>query len=149
MQVNGFSFRLAFLILLTTAMLFVLSDAVKSSEPFYYSIHVASHKLRSDAEKNIRELKAKGYDAFHKAVNIPGKGEWCRVYIGRWKNRDKALSFGKRLKAAGIADYLTIQKLKESGKTEFEQVSRSIRVVAKSGERLYLYKDLTYPLRLL
>ncbi len=104
-------------------------------------------------------MRAKGYDAFYKRVNIPGKGEWYRIYIGRLESRKRALSFGKTLKAAGIVDHPTTHKLKGTGKTESKErapsnsdkstsvpmrggtVSRGIRIVAKSGESLYLYKD--------
>ena len=124
MKFHAIILRVALLILLTTAVIFTLSDTANTSEP--YSIHVSSHKLHSDAEKSVRQLKAKGYDAFHQKVNIPGKGEWYRIYIGRWENRKKALSFAKRLKAAGITDYTTVCKFEENKRTISSSQERAI-----------------------
>jgi len=141
MKINGVSLKVALLILLTTAVFFTLSDTVKGSEGYYYTVHVSSHKTHSNAEKSISQLRAKGYDAFYKRVNILGKGVWYRVYIGRWEDREKALSFGKRLKSAGIIDYLTTHKLKLDKRTTSPLPERAIRVTATSqdaGRRLAL-----------
>lgn len=61
MKIDYIFARLALLILLTTAIVFVLSDTVKSSEPFYYSIHISLHKTLSDAESSLYLFRPKGH----------------------------------------------------------------------------------------
>ena len=57
---------------------------------FCYSIHVASYQSLVHLKESIASLKAKGCDAFYEKRDIPGKGLWYRVYVGKYKNRKKA-----------------------------------------------------------
>ncbi len=93
--------------------LFLSGGTARSSGRIYYSVQVASHKKLPNAEKAIRQLQEKGYDAFYKKVDIPDKGEWYRIYVGRFDNRKKALSFSKKMKADGITDFTMVHKFND------------------------------------
>ncbi len=68
------------------------SDLVK-----FYSIQVASFRSPKEAERYVRMLRDKGYEAFVKKVELPKKGLWYRVYVGRFKTFEKAKNFGLTL----------------------------------------------------
>ncbi len=76
----------------------------------YYTIHGASYQKLGNALNNINELKTLGYESYYRKVNIPGKGIWYRVYIGRYADRDEALTVARKLKARHIVDMFTLQE---------------------------------------
>jgi len=89
------------------------SDTNESPERFYYSLHIESCKNLQDARKRAKLLIREGQYAWWKKVNITGKGEWYRVYIGKRNNKTEALNFAKTLKAQGIIDYFSVHKLRD------------------------------------
>ena len=56
-------------------------------------------------------MSIKGLHAWLEKVNIVGKGEWFRVYIGKYKTKAEALSICETLKSTGINDKSYIHKL--------------------------------------
>jgi len=77
-------------------------------EPIYYSIHLSSFKHLINANKQVNTLKVKGKIVFWKKTDVPGKGIFFRVYIGKYKDYNKAFSVWKGLDEAGIVNYLGI-----------------------------------------
>lgn len=73
------------------------------------SIHIASYKNYGKAATNVNSLRKGGYPAFCEKVDIPGKGRWYRVYVGKYKSGAEALRVGKKLKRGGVIDYFKIQ----------------------------------------
>src|SRR5574340_514419 len=69
-----------------------------------YTIHGASYQKLDNALKNTKELKALGYESYYKKVDIPGRGVWYRVYIGRFTDRDEALQVARKLTASRAID---------------------------------------------
>jgi general secretion pathway protein D len=67
-----------------------------SSEP--YSVHVNSYPRQQMAEERILQLERLNFDAFMVAADVPDKGRWYRVFVGRFKDRPSAESFWKSLK---------------------------------------------------
>lgn len=63
-----------------------------------FTLQVASYRDRSDAEELAQRLARKGYQAFVAEAEIPGKGKWYRVRVGRFGTRKEAASFGESLK---------------------------------------------------
>jgi cell division septation protein DedD len=63
-----------------------------------FTVQVASYRDRSDAEELAQRLTRKGYQAFVAEAEIPGKGKWYRVRVGRFGTRKEAASFGESLK---------------------------------------------------
>jgi len=63
-----------------------------------YTVQVASFKRESDAEDFAEELKLRGYPAFVKQAEVPGRGTWHRVRIGTFKTIEEAKLFGYDLR---------------------------------------------------
>jgi cell division septation protein DedD len=77
-----------------------------------YTVNIASFRKRDRAQRLIKELEGKGYEAFVEEANIPQKGTWYRVAVGRFSSRKEALAFARELKEQGI-DYSFVRKLRE------------------------------------
>lgn len=63
-----------------------------------YTVQVASYREEGDARELAAGLSRKGYRAFVTAAEVPGKGTWYRVRVGRFGTRKEAASFGESLK---------------------------------------------------
>jgi cell division septation protein DedD len=87
-------------------------EAVVVASPFFaaYSGHVASFKSEDNAVIFVNKMKAKGLIAFYQKENVPGKGGFYRVYIGRYKTSPLARKALTKLKKAGEIDFFQIQK---------------------------------------
>jgi len=77
-----------------------------------YTVNIASFRKRDRAQRLIQELEGKGYEAFVEEANIPQKGTWYRVAVGRFPSREEALAFARELNEQGI-DYSFVRKLRE------------------------------------
>ncbi|MEW6145207.1 MAG: SPOR domain-containing protein [Thermodesulfobacteriota bacterium] len=84
-----------------------VSDAVKQPEAQppaeaeprgKFTVQVASYREKQDAYVLADRLTRKGYQAFVSEANLPGKGKWYRVRVGRFGTRKEASSFGESLK---------------------------------------------------
>jgi cell division septation protein DedD len=78
---------------------------------FFYSVHFGSFKDLSNAKARVELLASKGLHTWWEKVNIDGKGEWFRVYIGKHKTKDEAVRLAKRLKHAGTISVFYVLKL--------------------------------------
>ena len=63
-----------------------------------FTVQVASYRDRNDAEGLAQRLARKGYQAFVAEAEIPGKGKWYRVRVGKFGTRKEASAFGENLK---------------------------------------------------
>ncbi|HVY55543.1 MAG TPA: SPOR domain-containing protein [Thermodesulfobacteriota bacterium] len=63
-----------------------------------FTVQVASYRDRGDADALAQKLTRKGYRAFVAEAELPGKGIWYRVRVGRFGTRKEAASFGESLK---------------------------------------------------
>ena len=77
-----------------------------------YTLNIASFRDKGNADRLVRELEEKGYEAFVEKASIPQKGTWYRVAVGRFSSRGEALAFAQGLKEKGI-NYSFVRKLKE------------------------------------
>ena len=77
-----------------------------------YTLNIASFRDKGNADRLMKELEEKGYEAFVEKANIPQKGTWYRVAVGRFSSRGEALAFAQGLKEKGI-NYSFMRKLKE------------------------------------
>ncbi|MDI6687539.1 MAG: SPOR domain-containing protein, partial [Desulfobacterales bacterium] len=101
------------IIFILTILFIFLSDSggvCGEAEDEYYNILVSSYKNFNDAAALSDSLKTQGYDSFCETVNIPKKGEWRRVFIGRYKDRDEALKTGRKLIEKGIIKNFIVLK---------------------------------------
>ncbi len=63
----------------------------------FYTLQVASFRSPKEAQKYARFLSSRGYEALVRKVNLPKKGLWYRVYVGRFKSLAEAKAFGQEL----------------------------------------------------
>lgn len=63
-----------------------------------YSIQVASFNKENDAKGFAEGLKSRGYPVFVKQGDVPGRGTWYRVRVGKFKTVKEAELFGYDLK---------------------------------------------------
>jgi tetratricopeptide (TPR) repeat protein len=78
-----------------------------------YSLHVASFRKLSSAEKEIERLAEEGIDAWWKKTQVPNKGEWFRVYIGEEESKSETEKMGQRLKSSGIIDSFMVYRVEK------------------------------------
>src|SRR3954464_4900722 len=77
----------------TLIILFALIPIVhaQSSEPSAsYTLQVASFPERDLADKYIRNLTAAGESPVWGTIELPGRGDWTRIFIGSFKTADAA-----------------------------------------------------------
>lgn len=67
-----------------------------AAEP--YSVHVNSYPKQQMAEERVTELNRMNYDSFMVPADIPDRGTWYRVFVGKFKDRASAESLCKSLK---------------------------------------------------
>lgn len=104
-----------FLLLLT---LLVHPEAADGEERFYYSIHFASFKQLENANRQVNALKEKGKMVFWRMADVPGDGQYYRVYLGRYYNRDEAVAFWNKLNNIGAVNYFGIHRFAETVEPE-------------------------------
>ncbi len=78
-----------------------------------YSLHVASFRKLSSAEKEIERLAEEGVYAWWKKTQVPNKGEWFRVYIGEEESKSEAENMGQMLKSSGAIDSFIVYRVEK------------------------------------
>lgn len=64
-----------------------------------YCLQVMSLQSPQKAESVARELSSKGYTGVRvKAVEVPGRGTWYRVWIGGFEKKEEAEALAKRIR---------------------------------------------------
>jgi cell division septation protein DedD len=63
-----------------------------------YTVQIGAFQKEEEARRIVNDLKARGYPAFIKAIEVPGKGIWYRVRIGRFSSREIARVYAVNLK---------------------------------------------------
>ena len=66
-----------------------------------FTLQVAAFSEIAQANDRSTHLKSSGIDARVVKAEIPNKGTWYRVQIGRFTSREEALRYGNQLKARG------------------------------------------------
>jgi cell division septation protein DedD len=68
-----------------------------------FTVQVGSFNAESQANERISSLRAAGFDARSTAVEIPGRGRWHRVHVGRFGTREEAAKAAAQLRAKAAA----------------------------------------------
>ena len=72
-----------------------------------FTVQLASLEEKSGAERMIRSLGEKGYDAYYYEAEVRGK-TYYRIRCGRFTNREEADAFARKLaKTAGMKGFVT------------------------------------------
>ena len=77
----------------------------------HYSVQVASYRNIDGAAALVNLLKNQGCDPFSRTVEIPGKGTWQRICVGKYASREEALRAGEELRTRGIIKHFIIAKI--------------------------------------
>ena len=119
-------------------------EAVVAPSPLFaaYSGHVKSFKSEDNAVIFVNKMKAKGLVAFYQKEDVPGKGEFYRAYIGRYKTRPLARKALTKLKKYGEIDYFQIQK---TAGEKREMVTKKMELRAQKKESAQKPENKTAP----
>jgi cell division septation protein DedD len=79
---------------------------------YVFCVHYASYKNLADAKTEVARLSEKGFQASWVKTDVPGKGEWFRVYIGKEKTRQEAMDLAVKLKEDGVISEIYLKKVK-------------------------------------
>ena len=104
--------------LLALPMMFIAIETGDCKEDVYYTIHLASFKELQNANNFVNAMTNKGKIIFWKKTDVPGKGEYYRVYLGKYENRDEAIEFWKILKEEGAVSYFGVHEFREEPTSE-------------------------------
>ncbi|MEI8174218.1 MAG: GNVR domain-containing protein, partial [Deltaproteobacteria bacterium] len=71
-----------------------------SSSKAFYAIQIMAVQDLKEARRIIEAVKKEGMDAHSSSIDIPGKGTWHRIYIGKFNTKEQATEFmnGKNIK---------------------------------------------------
>jgi len=105
-------------LLLALPIIFIATKTSDCAEDSYYTIHLASFKELQNANDYVNAMTNKGKTIFWKKADVPGKGKYYRVYMGKYKNRDEAVEFWKILKEEGAVSYFGVHEFKERTPSE-------------------------------
>jgi cell division septation protein DedD len=73
-----------------------------------FTVNLASFKPKERADQYAEKLKKIGIDAFVWEVDLPEKGKWYRVAVGRFPTLEEAKNYKEKLKEKGISGtYIT------------------------------------------
>jgi cell division protein FtsN len=76
-----------------------------------YTLQVGSHHTQAEADSQVKELKAQGFDAFMLEADLGEKGVWYRVGIGIFKTKEMAEKTAMQWKRTKKLPPFIIQKL--------------------------------------
>jgi hypothetical protein len=111
---------------LALPVIFITTKAGDCTEDRYYTIHLASFKELQNANDYVNAMTNKGKTIFWIKADVPGKGEYYRVYMGKYKNRDEAVEFWKILKEEGAVSYFGVHEFKERTPSDLNVESSSV-----------------------
>jgi Protein of unknown function (DUF1566)/SPOR domain len=86
----------------------------EGEERIYFSIHLASFKNLKNTNQFLNSLKNKGKVVFWKQVDVPGKGLYYRVYLGKYAVHSEAVAFWKKLRDEGAVSYFGVHPFRET-----------------------------------
>ncbi len=121
-------FKTAIYVLLSAIFIFA---AAEGAEQFYYSVHFSSFKNLENANRQVNSLQEKGKMVFWTKTDVPGKGLYYRVYLGRYYKREDAVAFWEKLNKIGAVGYFGIHRFTEKGELQNKISSAKISALAK------------------
>ena len=68
-----------------------------------FTAQVGAHRDQSEANEQVSRLRAAGFDARSVAAELPGRGIWYRVRVGRFADKGEAAKTVAALRAKGAA----------------------------------------------
>ncbi|MBI2068135.1 MAG: SPOR domain-containing protein [Deltaproteobacteria bacterium] len=83
-------------------------EPAKQEEVGQFSIQVGSYRAADEAMKAVAQWKGKGYSSFMMVAEVPKKGTWYRVRIGRFVTKEEAQGFLQKFKGKEKTDALIV-----------------------------------------
>lgn len=77
-------------------------ETTKPDNFYSYTIHLESYLNKESALSETGKLDRLGYEIHIAQVNIPGKGVWYRLLLGKFKDEKTARKIMKKLKEKGL-----------------------------------------------
>jgi len=110
--------RLSRLIITVTAVgavVLCLAEVCQTrTSKVFYSLQVGAFKRLAYADLHATNVaKKKKLPCFYQRADIPGKGVWYRVYLGKFANPNDARSYAARLKVENVIDCGPIRKFED------------------------------------
>ncbi|MFN0061062.1 MAG: SPOR domain-containing protein [Myxococcaceae bacterium] len=68
-------------------------DRVPASPSDLFTLQLAATSARSEADRQVAKLKGQGFSPYVEPAQIPGKGTWYRVRMGKFETREAATRF--------------------------------------------------------
>ncbi len=118
MRIN-YQFRIGLLVIMCLAVSVVNLGAVQS-DPYFFTIQIASFQQRQLAKAAAQKLKAAQQDAFFRSKKVEGKGAWYRLYLNRYASMPAARAGVKQLRQQGIISDAYIRRIPIATKENFE-----------------------------
>jgi cell division septation protein DedD len=81
-------------------------DSTPKPASGHYTVQVASISELGAAEKTVKQLKEKGFDAYYSAISVKGK-TYYRIRCGKFSDRAEALKCSTKLEKIGLKGYVT------------------------------------------
>lgn len=131
-------FKTAIYVLVSAILIF--AAAAEGAEQFYYSVHFSSFKNLENANRQVNSLQEKGKMVFWMKTDVPGKGLYYRVYLGRYDRREDAVAFWEKLNKIGAVGYFGIHRFNEKGERQNKISSAKISAPATPAKP---HKELT------
>lgn len=76
----------------------------------HFTLLVSSLKDAENAQKLVEQLRSKGYSPRIETLNLGGSGQWNRVLVGFFKNREEALRFASEFNRKERTEGLVIRE---------------------------------------
>jgi DedD protein len=72
------------------------------------TLQVGSYSDIGQADARVESLKAAGFEGRVVSVEIPKRGTWYRVQVGRFADRAEAARFGEQMRGKGAAESVIV-----------------------------------------
>jgi len=89
------------------------AEVYRLDRDFPYTIHLSSFRTREEALEEIHALKHLNHPIYISKANIPEKGIWYRVLIGKFKTQAQARKIQKEFKIKGFSDARVMEAIPE------------------------------------
>lgn len=80
----------------------------------FYSLQIGSYSTKEEADQRAATLKNFDLSPFTREVEVPGKGKWYRVYLGRFKSRGEAKQSGDKLVRNHVVESFVVASVSDS-----------------------------------
>ena len=78
-----------------------------------FTVQVGSFNNPSEANQRVSQLRAAGFESRSVAVELPGRGTWFRVQVGRYATREEAAKAGAQMRVEGAAAAVMVTEVNE------------------------------------